>query len=66
MKVALNIPYFLGAIVAFVLAYMTMTESIDKFIHFAGELNALAFCATAIFMGVMCLFGSFERIKPIK
>ncbi len=66
MKVALNIPYFLGSIVAFVLAYMTMTETIDKYIHFEGELNALAFCATALFMGIICLLFSFDRIEPVK
>jgi uncharacterized membrane protein required for colicin V production len=63
MKVTVNIPYFLGAILAFVIAYMTATYQIDKYIHFAGELNALAFCATAIFLGIMCLMGSFERPK---
>ena len=66
MKVTLNIPYFLGAIAAFVVAYMTMTESIDQYIHFAGELNALGFTVFALFLGMICTIGAFERPKPVK
>ena len=66
MKVTLNIPYFLGALAAFVVAYMTMTESIDQYIHFAGELNALAFAGFALFLGMICTIGAFERPKSVK
>jgi hypothetical protein len=66
MKVTLNIPYFLGAIAAFVVAYMTVTESIDQYIHFAGELNALGFTVFALFLGMICTIGAFERPKPVK
>jgi len=66
MKVTLNIPYFLGAIAAFVVAYMTVTYKIDQYIHFAGELNALGFTVFAIFLGMICTIGAFERPKPVK
>jgi hypothetical protein len=61
MKVTLNIPYFLGALAAFFVAYMTVTYKIDQYIHFAGEENALGFFVMSFVMGVMMLFGSFER-----
>jgi hypothetical protein len=61
MKVTLNIPYFLGAILAFVIAYGIITYKIDQYIKFAGELNALGCFILSFTMGVMMLFGSFER-----
>ena len=66
MKVTLNIPYFLGALAAFFVAYMTITYKIDQYIHFAGEANALAFFLLSTMLGVGGLFGAFERVKPTK
>ena len=64
MKVIVHIPYFLGAILAFVIAYMTATYQIDKYIHFAGELNALGCFVITFAMGTLLLIASFERPKP--
>jgi len=59
----LNIKYFLFAIASFVIAYMTATGSILNYINFAGELNEMAFCFAAFFLGVINTVMSFERIK---
>jgi len=66
MKVILNIPYFLGAIACFALGYSIITYKIDKYVHFAGEANALGCFVITWTMAVLLLICSFERIKPIK
>jgi hypothetical protein len=63
MKVQLNIIPFLGACLAFIIAYMTITSKIDQWIHFAGELNAMAFFFTSLLLGFMGLFTAIEPIK---
>lgn len=52
------------AIVGFILAAMTVTESIDKYISFAGEANAAGFFLMTSLLGILGLAGSFERINP--
>ena len=64
MKVILNVPYFLGAILSFLVAYSIVTYKIDKYIQFAGELNALGCFVIVFTMGVLLLIASFERLKP--
>lgn len=63
MKVILNVPYFLGAIVSFLLAYSIITYKIDKYIQFAGEANALGCFVITAAMGFIMLIASFERPK---
>ena len=65
MKVTVDLKYFLTAIAAFVIAYMTVTYKIDKYITFAGEDNAMFFFLGAVMIGVMSLFCSFEKNKNL-
>ena len=64
MKVILNVPYFLGAILSFLVAYSIVSYKIDKYIQFAGELNALGCFVITFAMGTLLLIASFERLKP--
>ena len=66
MKVTVDLKYFLTAIAAFVLAFMTITYKIDKYISFAGEDNAFAFFGASLFCGVLCLLCSFEKTNKDK
>ena len=43
MKVTVDLKFLIPAILAFIISYMTITEKIDNYITFAGELNALFF-----------------------
>jgi hypothetical protein len=42
---------------------MTITEKIDNYIHFAGELNALFFFLMSTLLGGMLLIGAFTPDK---
>ncbi len=66
MKVTLDLKYLLIAIASFVIAFMTVTYKIDKYISFAGEDNAFAFFVASLFCGVICLFCSFEKTNKDK
>lgn len=59
----LNIKYFAFAIISFIVSYMTATGSILNYINFAGELNEMAFCFAAFFLGAINTIMAFERIK---
>ena len=63
MKVTIDLKFFTIAIISFILAGMTITYEIDKYITFAGEDNALAFFIISSTMGIMALFCSFEKIS---
>jgi len=63
MKVTIDLKFFTIAIISFILAGMTITYEIDKYITFAGEDNALAFFIISSTMGILALFGSFEKIS---
>jgi len=63
MKVILDLKFFIPAILAFVVAYMTITSTIDSYIHFAGEANAAGFFFMSLFLGVICSACSFEKVK---
>ena len=63
MKVTLDLKFFIPAILAFVVAYMTITSTIDKYISFAGEANAAGFFFMSMFLGVICSICSFEKAK---
>ena len=66
MTVKIDFKFLLMAIAGFTVAFMTVTETIDQYIHFAGEANALAFFLLSTMLGVGGLFGAFERVKPTK
>ena len=53
MKVTIDLKYLIPAILAFIIAYMTITEQIDAYITFAGELNALFFFLMTTMLGGM-------------
>ena len=63
MKVTIDLKYFIPAVIAFVIAYMTVTYKIDKYITFAGEDNALAFFLMSSVMGIMLMIGAFTKDK---
>ena len=63
MKVTIDLKYFIPAVIAFVIAYMTVTYKIDKYITFAGEYNALAFFLMSSVMGCMLMIGAFAKDK---
>ena len=66
MTIKIDFKFLLMAIAGFTVAAMTVTETIDQYIHFAGEANALAFFLLSTMLGVGGLFGAFERVKPTK
>jgi hypothetical protein len=57
----INIKYFLLTILSFTIAYTTASGSIQNYIHFAGELNEMAFCFFALFLGVITTALTFEK-----
>ena len=63
MKVTVELKYFIPAILAFIISYMTITEKIDNYITFAGELNALFFFLMSTMLGGMLLIGAFTPDK---
>ena len=63
MKVTIDLKFFIPAVIAFVIAYMTVTYKIDKYITFAGEDNALAFFLMSSVMGIILMIGAFTKDK---
>ncbi len=63
MKVTVDLKYLIPAILAFIISYMTITEKIDNYITFAGELNALFFFLMSALLGVIMLIGAFTPDK---
>lgn len=63
MKIQLNVFHFLGSILSFIVAYSTMTGTIQNYIHFAGSLNEMAFAAISIMIGFILLISSIELPK---
>ena len=63
MSVKLNILPFLLSIVSFIIAAMTVNSTIDKYISFAGEDNAMGFFIAATMLGLVCLVASFEKLE---
>ena len=63
MKVTIDLKFFIPAVIAFILAYMTVTYKIDEYITFAGEDNALVFFLMSSTMGMMLMIGAFTKDK---
>jgi len=59
MKVTIDLKFFIPGILALVVAYMTVTSTIDNWIHFAGEANAAGFFLMSTLLGVGLLIGAF-------
>jgi hypothetical protein len=63
MKIQLNVFHFLGSILSFIVAYLTVTGTIQNYIHFAGSLNEMAFAVISIMIGFILLISSIELPK---
>jgi len=63
MKINLDLKYFIPAVLSLIIAYMTVNETIDNYITFAGEANALGFFIMSALMGIMLLIGSVSKSK---
>ena len=63
MKVTIDLKYFIPAVIAFIIAYMTVTYKIDNYIQFAGEANAFGFFICSSVMGCMLMIGAFVKDK---
>jgi uncharacterized membrane protein YjfL (UPF0719 family) len=58
MKITVDLKYFIPGILALVIAYMTVTSTIDNYISFAGEANAAGFFIMSTMLGVMLMIGA--------
>jgi len=63
MKITLDLKYFIPAVLSLIIAYMTVNETIDNYITFAGEANAFGFFIMSALMGIMLLIGSVSKSK---
>ena len=63
MKITLDLKYFIAAIASLIIAYMTVAGTIDNYIHFAGEANAMGFFLMASLLGLGCLVMSIGFAK---
>ena len=63
MKVTIDLKFFIPGIIALILAYMTVTSTIDNYIAFAGEANAAGFFIMSTMLGVMLMIGAFTPDK---
>ena len=63
MEFIIDFKFFIPAILSFVVAYMTVTSTIDNYISFAGEANAAGFFIMSTFLGLLLTVCSFEKIK---
>ena len=63
MKINLDLKFFIPAILSLIIAYKTVNGTIDNYITFAGELNAMGFFIMSTIMGVMLLIGSVSKSK---
>ena len=59
MKVTIDLKFFIPGIIALIIAYMTMNETIDNYIHFASEANAAGFFVVTTLLGVLLTISSF-------
>ena len=59
MKVTIDLKFFIPALIAFAIAYGTVTSTIDTYIKFAGELNALGFFVGATMLGILLMISAF-------
>ena len=53
----IDFKYLVGAVGALSLGLLTMAGVVQNYIHFAGVDNEMGFAFTALFLGVILLFG---------
>ena len=53
----IDFKYLVGALGALSLGLLTMAGVVQNYIHFAGVANEVGFAFTALFLGVILLFG---------
>jgi hypothetical protein len=63
IKFKLNPGHLVLSIVSFIIAYMTITGTIQNYIKFAGVLNEIGFFATSSVLGILSFLSSFEKSK---
>ena len=63
MTIKINFKALAAAAAATAVAFMTATGTIDNYIAFAGELNAMAFFMVSGVMAVIAAAGSFEIVN---
>jgi hypothetical protein len=63
MTIKINFKALAAAAAATTVAFMTATGTIDNYIAFAGELNAMAFFMVSGVMAVVATAGSFEIVN---
>lgn len=63
MKVTINLKPLALAIASGIVATMTINQTIDKYIHFAGEANALGFFLMASLLCIGSLIVAVEKAK---
>ncbi len=55
MLKSINFKALIGAVVSFLVAYVTAAGIIQNFINFSDPINELAFCVMSLTMGVLSL-----------
>ena len=63
MSIKLNLKYTLISVVSFLVAFLTLTGDMQKYIKFAGPLNEMAFCIFAAMLGLFSIAGAIESSK---
>jgi len=63
MTIKINFKALAATAAAFTVAFMTATGTIDNYISFADELNAMAFFMVSGVMTVIAAAASFETVN---
>lgn len=63
MKLTINLKFAAISALSFFCAWAIVTEKADQYVHFAGELNAMACFLLTSVMGVMTAVASFEKLS---
>ena len=65
MKTVINYKNLTIALVSFIISIGTLLGFVQEYIPFQDPLNELVFCGMALIVGMIGLFGTFEK-KEIK
>ncbi len=63
IKFKLNPGHLILSVVSFIIAYMTITGTIQSYIHFADVLNEIGFFVMVSMLGLLGLLSSFEKTQ---
>jgi hypothetical protein len=63
IKFKLNFGHFVLSVISFIIAYMTITGTIQNYIKFASVLNEIGFFVISSMLGVLIFLFSFEKSK---